>query len=393
MDHAESAPWRAPAGNAPAQASVAAAAPDALARLSRALGPGPFAQVFLFASPEADLAALAARAQGVFGQARVCGCSSSGEITARGYDSGQIVAFALPASGFAVEQLVIEPLEALEPRTLIADCVRARQALGRRAPEWNHECAVLLIDGLSGQEDALVSALSGGLGSVPVVGGSAGDAARFKHAPVFAKGAVRDNAAVLTLIRSAWELRPFCFAHQRPTERRMVVTRADPSRRLVARINDEPAAAEYARQLGLAPEQLTSYTFAAHPMLVRAGGRHHVRSIQQVEPDGGLTFFAAIDEGLVLTLAEPGDMVAHLREELAGLAEDAPPGAILAFDCFFRRLEAEGRQLGREISEILVQHGVCGLSTYGEQVGAMHVNQTLTGLAFYPPDDPPKDMP
>jgi hypothetical protein len=366
---------------------VPAAAADALERLARALGPGPFAQVFLFVSPEADLAAVAARAQAVFAPASVCGCSTAGEITAQGYDSGQIVAFALPAAGFAVEQMRIGQLDALDPRALIADLVRARQALGRRAPDWGNEGAVLLVDGLSGQEDALVAALSGGLGAVPMVGGSAGDAARFAATQVFARGKVQANAAVLTLIRSDWTLRPFCFAHQTPTARRMVVTRAEPARRLVARINDEPAAQEYARLLGLSADQLSPYVFAAHPVLVRAGGRHHVRSIQQVAADGGLMFFAAIDEGLVLTLAEPGDMVAHLRDELAGLTRDGRPAAILGFDCFFRRLEAEGRQLSRDISDLLVQHEVCGFSTYGEQVGAMHVNQTLTGLAFFPPGD------
>lgn len=382
METTEAGPPR--ATPAPTHASVPAT-PDALAHLARALGPGPFAQVFLFASPEADLADLAARAQGPFGAARVCGCSTSGEITARGYDSGQVVAFALPQAGFDVEQVVIERLDALDPRAVIAEVLRARQLLARRAPDLPRECAVLLVDGLAGQEDALVAALSGGLGPVPMVGGSAGDGARFRCAQVFARGAPFDTAAVLTLIRSAWELRPFCFAHQRPTEKRMVVTRADPARRLVARINDEPAAAEYARYLGLAPDRLTPFTFAAHPVLVRAGGRHHVRSIQQVEPGGGLTFFAAIDEGLVLTLSEPADMVAHLRDELGGLAQDGPPAAILAFDCFFRRIEAEGRQLGRDLSDLLSRHRVCGFSTYGEQIGAMHVNQTLTGLAFHAP--------
>jgi hypothetical protein len=27
-----------------------------------------------------------------------------------------------------------------------------------------------------------------------------------------------------------------------------------------------------------------------------------------------------------------------------------------------------------------------GFSTYGEQVNSMHVNQTMTGVALYPPD-------
>ena len=40
----------------------------------------------------------------------------------------------------------------------------------------------------------------------------------------------------------------------------------------------------------------------------------------------------------------------------------------------------------RAISEVLSRHSVVGFSTYGEQIGPMHVNQTMTGVAFYAPD-------
>jgi len=36
---------------------------------------------------------------------------------------------------------------------------------------------------------------------------------------------------------------------------------------------------------------------------------------------------------------------------------------------------------------VLRRHNVRGFSTYGEQLGALHVNHTMTGVAFYPPDD------
>jgi tRNA 2-selenouridine synthase len=83
-----------------------------------------------------------------------------------------------------------------------------------------------------------------------------------------------------------------------------VVTGADPARRIVHQINAEPAALEYARILGKDPAQMTPFTFAAHPVLVRVGGQHYVRSIRQVAENDELVFFSAIDEGLVLTLAE-----------------------------------------------------------------------------------------
>lgn len=370
---------------APRSASAPADDPDPVGRLAAALGPGPFAQVFLFASPAADLDALSARAAQVFGMARICGCTTAGELIGSGYAEGQIVAFALPAAGFDVEQILIEGLDQIDTRELISALLRARQSLARRAPDRRSDCAVLLVDGLSGQEDALVAALSGGLGPVPIVGGSAGDGTAFRHTRIHAQGRTLENAAVLTLLRSDFTVRPFSLAHLRPSPARMVVTRADPAHRVVERINDEPAAHEYARLLGLTPDALSPEVFAAHPVLVRAGGRHHARAIQGIGANGSLTFFAAIAEGLILTIADPLDIAAHLESELAELAHAGRPAAILGFDCIFRRIEAEASQRGREVSEILARHRVTGFSTYGEQMGAMHVNQTMTGLAFYTP--------
>ena len=178
----------------------------------------------------------------------------------------------------------------------------------------------------------------------------------------------------------------FSLDHLRPTESRMVVTEADPARRIVRGINAEPAAREYARILGKDPAQLTTFTFAGHPVVVRIGGTHHVRAIQQVDANGDLIFFSAIDEGVVLTLAEPQDMAAHLSRALADLRGQGPAPAILACDCLLRRIEALEKQMTGEISAVLRTHGVVGFSTYGEQVNSMHVNQTMTGVAIYPPE-------
>ncbi len=39
------------------------------------------------------------------------------------------------------------------------------------------------------------------------------------------------------------------------------------------------------------------------------------------------------------------------------------------------------------MSRILSRHRVFGFSTYGEQFNSVHVSQTLTGVAIYPPQD------
>ncbi|MCV2865482.1 FIST N-terminal domain-containing protein [Albidovulum sediminicola] len=368
-----------------ASAHAPSGAPDALERIAAQLGPGPFALILLFAASEAGPLALPARASSVFAGTPVIGCTTAGEISSQGYCEGEIVALALPSQHFAAESILIEDLHRLEAEHLTGLLIRARQRLARAHPDWQGEFAFLMVDGLSIREDELAAAIAPGLGPVPLFGGSAGDGTRFRETFVFHDSRALQNAAVLTFVRTACPVKVFSLDHLQPTRTRMVVTEADPARRIVRQINAEPAALEYARLLGKDPAQLTTFTFAAHPVVVRIGGRHHVRSIQRMLPNGDLVFFSAIDEGLVLTLAEPSDMVDHLAGELRRLAEPGPPAAILACDCILRRIEAQDRQMFGRISDLLRDNRVVGFSTYGEQLGAMHVNQTMTGVAIYPP--------
>lgn len=356
------------------------------ARLADGLGKRDFALVVVFASPSADLPALAAGLAAAFGTCPVIGCTTAGEISSEGYAEDEIVAIGLPAEHFAVDQIPIDNLLDLQPDDLAGELIRARHGLARRHPSWAHEFAFLLVDGLSRREDELTSALAMGLGPVPLFGGSAGDSTRFKETFVLYDGRFRSNSAVLTMVRSACRIRVFNLDHLIPTEQRMVVTEADPEKRIVRQINAEPAAREYARLLGKDPGQLTAFTFAAHPVVVRIGGKHHVRAIQRMADNGDLVFFSAIDEGLVLTLAEPQDMAMHLERELGHLSRDGAPAAIIACDCILRRMEAQEKQQYGALSTLLRRYRVTGFSTYGEQLNTMHVNQTMTGVAIYPPE-------
>ena len=49
------------------------------------------------------------------------------------------------------------------------------------------------------------------------------------------------------------------------------------------------------------------------------------------------------------------------------------------------RIEAEQKQQTRKISNVLSANRVTGFSTYGEQIGPLHVNHTMSGVAFYLP--------
>ena len=360
---------------------------DPIGDLADALDPDDLAVVLLFVTPKADIAETIAQAKKRFAPSPVVGCTTAGEISSHGYAEGEILAVGLPRSHFVTRTLMVEDLNGYSGQDLIDQMIRNRNAMTADEPDWIHEFTFLMIDGMSIKEDAFMSDLAVGLGPVPLFGGSAGDGTDFGATYILEDGEVHENAAVLTQIRTRCPIKIFKTDHLIPTEQRMVVTDADPVRRIVYEINAEPAALEYARLLGKDPEQLTSFTFAAHPVVVRIDGQHHVRSIQQLNEDGDLNFFSAIDTGLVLTLAEPEDMAVHLEREIGKLSETREPDAILACDCVLRRLEAQEKQMTGALSEILARNRVVGFSTYGEQLNSMHVNQTLTGVAIYPPDE------
>ncbi|MGB0661664.1 MAG: FIST N-terminal domain-containing protein [Mangrovicoccus sp.] len=365
---------------------------DGIAYLAKRLALKPGDLVALFISPLADAYRIARQAERAFPGITVIGCTTAGEISAEGYASGQIVAVGLPSQHFSCATVVVPDLAEFDQHQLAYEILSARSDLSRQRPGWDTEFAFTLIDGLSLREDEWAAALAMTLGPMPVFGGSAGDDIEFHQAFVLHQGAVLRNAAVLTLVRSACEVRVFKFDHLLPTHLQMVVTGANPAARIVHEINAEPAGRELARILGKDPYQLSQMTFAAHPVLVRIGNQHHVRAIQRVTEDGNLVFFSAIGEGVVLTLAEAAPIADHLEQELATLTRARKPAAILGFDCVLRRVEAEQLQLNVRMSEILRKHGVVGFNTYGEQISGMHVNQTFTGVAIYPPESHSHDQ-
>lgn len=370
-------------------ASVPHDQPDALGTLARQIGNDDLELVVLMVSPLAEAQSVIAEAARLFAGTRVVGCTTAGEISAAGYTEGEIVALGFPKENFRARALLIPNLETYDAQAEIDRIIQTRNDMALEQPDWAHEFNFMLIDGLSTLEDKIVSDLAVGLGPVPLFGGSAGDGEDFDATFVLHGGTAHSNAAVLIQFRTRCPIKVFKTDHLTPTDQRMVVTGANPARRTVHEINAEPAAREYARILGKDPEQLTTFTFAAHPVVVRIGGQHHVRSILRVAENGDLVFFSAIDEGLVLTLAEPRDMVEHLREEMARLSEVQAPSVILGCDCMLRRLEARQGQVIGKLSDIMRENRVVGFSTYGEQFNSMHVNQTLTGVAIYPP--PPEE--
>lgn len=364
-----------------AEASVHDA--DCAARIISAFADEKLAHVLVFASPAAGFAHLMRDLQAAFA-CPVVGCTTAGEIGADGYVTDRVLAVGLPAHSFAARTVLIEDVCNTDLTAQTDRLIQARIALSAANPKMTSGFSFLMVDGLSRCEDALVSAIAPNLAGFPLFGGSAGDGLRFKSSSVALRGKVYQNAATVTFVATTCLTRVFSINHMSPTDTQMVVTEAEPDARIVKRINAEPAAVEYARLIGKDPAQLDELIFAAHPVTVCIGGQYHVRAIQRVTDEGHLVFFSAIDEGMVLTVSSANDMAAHLDAQLTELVSGHARPSILSCDCVLRRIEAERNQSVHKVNAAFRKHAIVGFSTYGEQIGTLHVNHTMTGVAIFP---------
>ena len=359
--------------------------PRAAARELHAVLAQPQTQLVVFFCPaDFDLPALAAALREHFGDTEVIGCTTAGEITPQGYLAGTVTGFSLAAPDFEVRTLLLglDPFESATAGQAVDRLVASLRGTGT-APTLADTFAFMLIDGLSMQEELVVSCVHQHLAGIGLLGGSAADDTRFGTTHLYYRGQFHSKVALLALVRSRLPFRAFRTQHFVRSEQRMVVTRADPSQRIVHEINGLPAAREFARLVGLEVSELTPLIFATHPVVVRVGGETFVRSIAKVNPDDSLSFFCAIDEGIVLTIAKGADMVGNLQQAFDAVRESiGPPALVLGCDCILRRLEYERDGIKDRVARIFSDNNVVGFATYGEQFNSMHVNQTFTGIAI-----------
>ena len=347
-----------------------------MAELTSRLGVADLKSAIIFCAPTYNLAKLGRAIHARF-PCPVIGCTTAGELLSTGgYLEG-----GLTAVGFTQENLSFTPLLIPSLPDFLKDPSQSPWALEAAAP-GQRQFALMLIDGLSMLEERTAAAVNQRLQGIPLIGGSAGDGMAFAQTHIYWDGEFRRNAAVVALFSTSLPFKTFRIQHLVPTEVKFIITEADVATRTVFEINGLPAAEEYARIVGLPVDQLSPSVFSANSVMLRIGGEYYVRSIKTANPDGSLTFFCAIDTGLVLTLARPGNLQESLQREFIGLEAHVPGlQLILGCDCIMRRLELAQQGGFESTNRILEKYPFVGFSTSGEQVGGIHVNQTLTGIA------------
>ena len=341
--------------------------------------------VIFFCSSNYDLDSLAQEMHRLFDGIQVVGCTTAGEIGPDGYQASGLSGIGFRKGGCQAVTGVISNLQQFSAAEGYAFSQSLIQELESRAPEAKIEScfALMLIDGLSVREEIVSYALQAGLGRIPLIGGSAGDEQDFSQTHVYHNGRFYPDSAVVAIVSTSLPFKVFRNQHVFSMNTRLVVTEADTSRRNVRELDGWPAAEAYAEAIGVSVNELTQDVFAANPIVVKMGGQEYVRSVQAVNNDGSLTFYCAMDEGVVLRIAKCSELLNNLTSLSAGVRREiGQPQATILFDCIHRFLEVEEKGIQQEVGNIHHDLNAVGFCTYGEQKNGLHLNQTLTGIAI-----------
>lgn len=327
---------------------------------------------------------LSAHIQRIFGN-QVIACTSAGEIASQGYQKGGMVGMAFDRQDYLCHTLCLEATD--QPDTIfISQQVQKILSEHRQQKPQGRSFALFFADGLSTKEEVLTEVLSGILGEIPLVGGSAADGLDFHQTLTYCDGKFSSGKAVLAIFSTELEFNVFIGHHFSPTQTRFVITKADPATRTVYEIDGYPASKFYAMTVGVPEDQLGSEIFSLNPVMLKIGQESYIRSIQKVNPDQSITFYCAIDEGIILYMAKKNDFYQATKEllEKSQLTLNSTDSTCLLFECILRRLEVEKQtpKDQKKLMSLYQDFNSIGFHTYGEQLNGIHHNQTLTGVFF-----------
>ncbi|MBE7440636.1 MAG: FIST C-terminal domain-containing protein [Spirochaetales bacterium] len=218
------------------------------------------------------------------------------------------------------------------------------------------------------------------------VGGSSGGKLDFKAAPVISSRGMGPlgATAVVRLARGYSYVTGLTSSFEK-TEHKLKVTRLAGPRHILE-FNGQPAAAEYARILGLSPGDLSPNTYATYTLGLDTGdGERLITSIQQGDNQGGLLTYNDVNADITFTVYRATSQLEPRKSRLSELSSQKV-AAFLSFDCVLcylaRNQQQEIQTIASNYAAILPGVPKIGFGTFSENYCGANVNQTETFLAI-----------
>lgn len=319
-----------------------------------------------------------------FPHAACIGASTMGAWCTTGAIEKGVVAMSL--SSDEVEETFISLQEGakedpgLAAKKSIADLKRK---IGYRTIFPNTYLGLVFVDGLCHGEEIIKHFTMEKNFNLNLVGGAAADEFAFDKTFVSADEKYSDDGLAVIIMKMKIPFYNNHYVHFVPTSTSFVITKSEPTKRIVWEIEGQDAAAFYAKTIGVSgPDKLNQYHFFNNPVGIVIGNTSYVRTTNSVIEGKGLFFYCSIEESTKMYIMKRGDIIASARKALEDVGRYIPKiqGAIL-FNCVVRYNEMQEDKKITEFNKIFEHLKFIGTNTYGEEYFTHH-NQTLTAVFF-----------
>jgi hypothetical protein len=369
---------------------------EAAARALAELGDGTPALILVYASVRYDLPEMLAGVRSVTGDTPLAGATSSGHFA-----NGTVTA---PGRGVAVLAMTAGPyrfgigsISGVTGDPVLAGRELARGARVAAGEEYSpHAALIVLVDGLSGHQQALLNGMHKVTGAaVPVVGGAAGDDRLLQRTSVFHdKQIIADGGAVAIWVSSPWPLAVVADHGWKPVSLPLLVTKVDgpivheiADRRAVDVFREHFRYDERDRDLGWVrrPDYHSSHAFG----LIEPDGNLLIRGAY-LDDDGALRTFCPLPtySPVQIVSCEPDDLLGVTEGVVARTVAGRDPSLVLAFSCVARLdiLRDRGPEEAVLLRSAAGAARTFGFYTYGEYARTTSVsgyhNATLAAIAL-----------
>lgn len=342
-----------------------------------------------FCSIEYDRPKLEQAFKKIFKDVSLIGCTTEGELTPEGMKEGSITAFSISSDQFIARSIILD-MTTIESKESVAKLESLKQGVESLAGDGFEPLSWLLINSIYSKVERVLGVVDRCFNSMPVVAGSPGGGDDFKPTFVYSDGRFHEDAAIVSYISTSVPFEIFKIDDFDELPERVVLTEVDTAKRIVKGIDGMSAVEGYLAAFDAEPGDLDAQFFATHPLAAKAAGDLYVRAITPdlgnmgviCEP-GGLQFFCAVEEGMVLSAVKIKEPLHHFNAKFVELNNlHGAAQLVLACDCIYRKFNYRQANAVEGVNETMVNNKVIGFHGYGEQIGLMHVNQTFTAVYF-----------
>lgn len=165
----------------------------------------------------------------------------------------------------------------------------------------------------------------------------------------------------------------------KPTEMFLNVTSVDVQHRIVHTFNNRPAAAVLAETIGCSVEELTTKT-EEYKIGRIAGNEIYISSIDKILDDKSISFHSRIYNNIKVAILKTGNYRNINEAVFNQITEDIPnPSFAFMVQCHDRTIFYKNQNYLEEFSQLAAKKLVklAGFTSYGEQIGNLHVNDTM----------------